>query len=283
MIQRGLRVAGVMGLMATKLVLEPTTLRAQSSTSQRPALVIGILGATGATGREVMSLALERGYQVRALARDASKLDAAPQVEVIQGDANSAEAISQLVSGADVVVSCIGNSNNDTTMSNLVINLLPALSSKSGTQKRLVMMTSIGCGGTSPVVKFCLSCMFGFKGVGDMDEADSMVRENVKNPFVIVRPPRLDKVPGKGSYLATDEHPQGCPIVYGMAYADVALFIMDVVEDKQWDGKAVQLYSQEPGPKKDAGMVLSLEDNLTIQKITRNNVIQTSGTEAIDN
>ena len=81
-----------------------------------------------------------------------------------------------------MVVSCIGAaSRNDTIMSVTAGHLLDILNEKSslaiGSAPRLVMMTSLGCGGTSPSTKAAMKMMFGCVFMDDMDLADRMIRD----------------------------------------------------------------------------------------------------------
>ena len=72
---------------------------------------IALFGATGRTGREFLKLALDAGYNVSALARDPSKIDALlgegtaqHRLTVVQGDVQDSVAIRQVVHGAVYVV-----------------------------------------------------------------------------------------------------------------------------------------------------------------------------------
>ena len=70
---------------------------------------IALLGATGMVGRFIIQESLERGYDVRALARTPAKLDEyRGQITVIKGDALDPVVIRQLLSGSDVVLSALG-------------------------------------------------------------------------------------------------------------------------------------------------------------------------------
>ena len=51
------------------------------------------------------------------------------------------------------------------------------LNEKSSLATRLVMMTSLGCGGTSPTTKAAMKMMFGCVFMDDMDLADRMIRD----------------------------------------------------------------------------------------------------------
>merc|ERR1712228_937763 len=99
--------------------------------------------------------------------------------------------VGDLVQGTHVVVSCLGSkSRSDTIVSTTVSHLLPVIKPS----QRLIAMTSIGCGGTSPVVKFGLQVMCGFTAVGDLDVTDKMLLDSsIRSRTVIVRPPRIDE------------------------------------------------------------------------------------------
>lgn len=66
---------------------------------------IGIIGASGKAGREIMKEALSRGHDVTAIVRDASKLEGA-NAKVVQKDIFELKA--QDVSGFDAVVNAFG-------------------------------------------------------------------------------------------------------------------------------------------------------------------------------
>lgn len=205
---------------------------------------IALLGATGNIGKYVLQRALARGHQVRALTRNPTKLKQQDRLEIVQGSVPDVEVIRRLVQNVDVVVSCLGfSSRTDKIMSTTAAKLLQVM----GEQKspaRLVMLTSLGCAGTSPEVKFGLSVLFGFESVNAMDEADRLIREDAKFPYVLVRPPRVDmETTGTGKYSATTAYPSSSPIAESIPVQDLAVFVTDAVEDARWDGNGVQLYS----------------------------------------
>lgn len=74
---------------------------------------ITVFGATGRTGREVVRLALERGYNVVAFVRDSRKVNIEnPQLEVVQGELNNKEALRATLKGSDCVISALGPAGN---------------------------------------------------------------------------------------------------------------------------------------------------------------------------
>ena len=70
---------------------------------------IALLGASGRTGLRFIPMALERGFEVRALARTPSSLGAfAGKVQVVQGDATDPTRVRELIGGCEAVVSALG-------------------------------------------------------------------------------------------------------------------------------------------------------------------------------
>ena len=68
----------------------------------------GVFGATGRTGQLVVAGLVSRGWNVRALARSAGKLPPRPEVDVVPGDSRSPDRVSNVITGCQVVFSCLG-------------------------------------------------------------------------------------------------------------------------------------------------------------------------------
>lgn len=73
-------------------------------------MTIAVTGATGFVGRHIVRALLERGHTVKALVRDRQKARAALPAGAswVFGDITSRAACSELMSGADAAVNCIG-------------------------------------------------------------------------------------------------------------------------------------------------------------------------------
>jgi len=70
---------------------------------------VAIFGATGRTGQELVTQALERGYDVVAYARDSSRLALeSPRLAKISGTLDNREAIKTVLEGSDCVLSALG-------------------------------------------------------------------------------------------------------------------------------------------------------------------------------
>ena len=68
-----------------------------------------VLGATGATGRQVVSQALARGHGVTAFVRSRGKLEGVKgDLRVVEGDITDRAAVSAALRGQDALVSTLG-------------------------------------------------------------------------------------------------------------------------------------------------------------------------------
>ena len=196
---------------------------------------VAVLGATGKVGRHFVSQALEAGYSLRALVRNPAKLEPREhhQLEAVVGDATKLEDVTKLVSGVDVVVSCLGNVGKIHIMTPAFENILTAAAQQEK-MPRCLFITSIGCGGSSWVVKQLLMMIGGRAGFQDYDRADSLVLNESRVPCVLVRPAALNDKEGTGKYKVSEKDGT---FARPIPRADVAKFLVDAVSDKRWDGK----------------------------------------------
>jgi hypothetical protein len=75
---------------------------------------IALIGATGTIGQRILKEALDRGHQVTAIVRDASRLTTKhDQLNVAIGDVLDPESIAKAAAGHDVVISAIGPKHGD--------------------------------------------------------------------------------------------------------------------------------------------------------------------------
>ena len=198
---------------------------------------VALLGATGAVGGYFLEKALAAGHEVRALVRTPSKLGEMPRLSVSKGDATDGDDVRDLVAGTDVVVSCVGNPKGHLIMERTVEAVLAAAAEQAVVPKCL-FVSSIGCGGTSWVVKQLLTMIGGRAGFADYDRADARIAREAVVRCVLVRPAALKEKPGNGT----------CRVLAGdgtfarpIAKEDVAAFLLAAVTTDAWDGRGVQL------------------------------------------
>lgn len=75
---------------------------------------VAVFGGTGTTGRLVIGKALDRGYDVTAYARHASRFSAShPRMRVVVGQLDDNDAIEEAIRGCDAVISALGPGPNE--------------------------------------------------------------------------------------------------------------------------------------------------------------------------
>ena len=151
---------------------------------------IVIFGSTGKLGREVISSSLEATHQVTAFVRNAKKLsnETSNNLNIFTGNLSNCSDISKAITGQDIVISCLGNIDRKThIMDNSFEKILNAAKSQNKIP-RCVFITSLGCSGTSFLVKAILILIMGKKGFQDYENADKRITNENKVPCVLVRP-----------------------------------------------------------------------------------------------
>lgn len=65
---------------------------------------VAVIGATGFVGKQVVNELSNRGYEVNAIARDSSKVEAKDNVNAISADVNNVEGFAKVLQGNDAVI-----------------------------------------------------------------------------------------------------------------------------------------------------------------------------------
>ena len=122
-----------------------------SGAPRTPPSRVLIIGATGGTGRELVTQALERGYTVTALVRDPSRLQVDhPHLTIIQGDVLDKGTVEAAIRGQDAVLSALGHKrffHPTRILSEGTRNIVRAMETHG--VPRLVCETSLGIGGSA--------------------------------------------------------------------------------------------------------------------------------------
>jgi uncharacterized protein YbjT (DUF2867 family) len=111
-----------------------------------------VFGATGLTGRHVVTQALAAGHDVVALVREPARLTPThPRLGVLQGHATNPSDVERCVRGADAVIHCLGiggrgDGKRTTLISDSVRITLGAMEQHN--VARIVCMSNVGVGGS---------------------------------------------------------------------------------------------------------------------------------------
>lgn len=197
---------------------------------------VTIFGANGQVGRLVVQQATEKGHMVTAFVRNKAKYSNtdSSNVYVVAGDATNMEDVTKAIANADVVISCLGNKKDVLIMHDSHNNILNA-AQKLPNKPRCIFISSVGCGGTSWLIKTSLILIAGKKAFADYEKADARISSETKVPFCLVRPYSLTNKPEKGVYHVTKN--QNGTFMRPISRYDVAKFFVDAIETTEWDGK----------------------------------------------
>jgi putative NADH-flavin reductase len=167
---------------------------------------IAVLGATGRTGKEILSQALAQGLEVSSLARDPEKLgDFQKKTRVVQGDAADPLAVERVVEGSVAVLSALGlvHGSPKGLMTTSSANMVSAM--KNQGVRRLVILTNTGIADPSdrpPVTQRVLRLILRRMNDPlwyDSIEAARVVAESGLD-WTLVRAPILTDGPRTGRY-----------------------------------------------------------------------------------
>ena len=193
---------------------------------------IALLGATGRTGRIVIEEALRRGHSVRALARDAAKVEAREGLEVVEGQATRDGDVARVVEGCDAVVASLASSNKEAVCSAATNHVIAA--AKTGGPDRYLAISGAGVdragdakGTGDKVVGAIMKVVVG--GMLRDRQAELAALEASTLRWTLARPPRL--VDGDASaYRTSLERPQASSVTR----AAVAHFLLDALEKNEF-------------------------------------------------
>ena len=163
-----------------------------------------IIGATGATGRELVSQAIAHGHDVAALVRDAVKATFDLSVKIVVGDVLDAASLKAALIGQEAVISSLGSAASGpfkkvTMLSEGTRNLIAAM--KATGVERLICITGFGASESKshmPRVAKWLILPLKLRGVyRDKTRQEEVVRASGLD-WTLVRPTRLTNGVGEG-------------------------------------------------------------------------------------
>ena len=200
---------------------------------------VAIFGATGATGKLLTRLCLERGYAVRVLARRAD-FDYADRVEMVRGDAKDFGAVRRTVEGVDCVLTALGAPNlGKSDLLEVAVPLIVRAMEETGV-RRIVALGSAGAKADSLkkqaawrrwfVQKIVYNIFLKWPVRAQIAQWKTLSGSGVD--WTMVMPPMLTNGRARGVYKVDGEAlPRGGARI---ARADVAAFMVAQVEGLDW-------------------------------------------------
>lgn len=203
---------------------------------------LAVFGATGGTGKEILSQAISKGYEISALVRDPSRLRKtdAEKVHFVVGNVLNQNEVVETINDTDAVIVCLGHSADspENTVSEGTKNIIQAM--EENNLRRLVVVTSLGVGDSKNQVPLAFKIMMTTvlrKVMADKENQEKAVRESGLD-WIIVRPGGLTDEPAKGDIIVGTED----SIIAGsISRADLAVFVLEQIIEDQFIHKAVAI------------------------------------------
>lgn len=196
---------------------------------------IALFGASGRTGKPLLTLLLSKGYSVKALVRNPAGINSAhPNLHLIQGNILNLSNVEATIEGANSVISVIGHVKGDaqsrTVQTEGTANILAAMNTYG--VKRLLSLT----GGAVPFQKdqpkfadkaiTVIMNLVAKETLADAIAHAELIRKSTTD-WTIIRGPRLLEKPPVGSYRVGFV---GVNASTAITYGDLAQFIVDELE-----------------------------------------------------
>jgi len=173
-------------------------------------LKLVVLGATGATGLEVVRQATERGHSVTAFVRAPEPLGALRnQIAVKKGDLLDSPQLAQAIEGHDVVISTFGPrlpvSKADAHLLEKFAGALTIAMERTGFRRVVVESVAFLFKDSIIPPAYLLGKLFFPTIVADSDAMERIFYESGLD-WTIVRPPELTNKPHTGKYRVREGH-----------------------------------------------------------------------------
>lgn len=205
-----------------------------------------VLGASGGTGRALVSQALDAGHVVTAIVRDPSRLSiASERLHVITGEVTTDEALLARAMHDQEVVICALGAGKSFKSNDLIATVIPRLvkAMQNSGVRRLIHTSAFGVGGTyadTPI----LARIFMKLLLGDITrdkEAGEVAIRASDLDWTVVYPTGLSDRPASGTYRTGEHLPlTGFPTI---SRADVANFLLKQADDTTFYRKGVLVAS----------------------------------------
>ncbi|SFH65829.1 NAD(P)H-binding protein [Bradyrhizobium sp. Gha] len=200
-----------------------------------------IVGASGRTGRHVVTEAVSRGHGVSALMRPGSKGFADSSCRILVGDALDAEILAQSIPGHDVIISCLGQRTfNDALLLRMATQAMLHAMQRADVTRYLVLSQGL----LFPSDKLFIRLLRWIlrRHLRDSEAMEAIVRESGSD-WTIVRPPRLlDGGPRRGYRISVGARADGAA---SMQRADLAAFLLDEAEKREHVCKIIGITQQD--------------------------------------
>ncbi len=198
-----------------------------------------VFGATGKTGRHVVTAALEQGHEVTAFGRSVDRIDITNDaLHLHRGDALDPESVGGAVVGHQGVIVCLGSTGlgDKTTLTAGTKNVVDAMVEHGA--KRLVVLSAAGVDDSWRQIPWSSRLLFRtmLRNVfADHHAQEKLVKQSSLD-WTIVRAAVLKDEPATGSYIASNTAKST-----KINRADVAACLVDQLDDPTYSRQAISV------------------------------------------
>lgn len=212
-----------------------------------------IFGASGATGRHLVRLALAQGHRVTAFVRDPGRLSQlSPLLSYVVGDVMQLSSIEPALAGQDAVLCALGTmpeakADRSRRQPGVPVcsvgtaNILEAMSRHRCRRIVVESSTSVGDSRHTGILGAAAIVRMVLKNVMDDKERQEAAIRASNADWTIVRPVRLTDGPAQGHVQAGET--LRWHMLSTISRADTAAFMLSAVTDTDTSGKALTIRS----------------------------------------
>ena len=200
-----------------------------------------VFGASGGTGREIISQALERGLQVTAFVRELARLAVRhDNLRIVQGNVADRSCVATAVAGQDAVISALGVGRplrHDAAVVDGIRNIIQAMRDQD--VRRLIYLSFIGVSESRKDAGWMLRYIARWplrSEIADHEAKEALIRSSQLD-WTLVRAPKLTNGPYTGTYRAGDGIASRSQLPV-LSRADVADFMLSQIVDTTYVGRA---------------------------------------------
>lgn len=193
---------------------------------------VALFGATGGTGRQVLSQGLAKGHEFCALARSPEALEQTQGLEIVAGDVRDPLAVERCVAGAEAVICVLGSHGGAEPVEAEGTQQIVEAMQRLGIT-RLIAVTSLGVGDSRDQVPafFRVIMQLTLKKIMAAKEVQEQLIRDSGLEWTLVRPGGLTDGPATGTYLSgTDKSIKATRV----SRADVADFVLQQLSDDHY-------------------------------------------------
>lgn len=201
---------------------------------------IAVFGGTGYVGSRLSELLLERGYQVRMLVRDPSKVAELPRqenVELVPGALPDSDSVKQTIVGSDAVMVATGQRGRSRQEMQTLVEgnrtIIKAMEDSGVNRLIKISGTSVLMPGeSSPLMRRLLDIAFRML-LSNPTRCKYLEQEDIlasNLDWVMVRPPAIVPKPVRGQFQAHENLHLGMKVYRD----DLCNFMIDQIESDEW-------------------------------------------------